>query len=217
MASRSDLKTELRTAIAGAGEDGTYSEAALGAVHDAIAALEPHTQVPSVAADEQAIAGPWGSLFTQWGPAHTAGKPTEHDATLATLSFNMFPKAAARLLAVEQEVHAGKKAYNNVHILKAPDGSELLLIVEGRYRLDDASPQRMLIDFYRARLTGAEEGAVRRAFGLSADQPLAVDIKPPKLHSDVTFCDEELRINRGSMGGVYVMERLSHGGRSVSF
>ena len=212
-----ELKRKLREAIAGAAADGTYDEASLARVHGAVAALEPHSPIPEPAREEARVAGPWGSLFTQWGPAHTAGKPTEHDTTLATLSFNSFPKAPARLLSVEQEIHAGEKAYNNVHVVRAPDASEALFVIRGTYELRPEEPQRYHVAFTAAELSGAAEERLRGAFGLAADAPLTVAIKPPKLHSDVTYCDDELRINRGSLGGLYVMERLSHEGRSVSF
>ena len=94
------------------------------------------------------------------------------------------------------------------------------LIVYGRYTIDPATPQRYQVAFYKLLLRGVTapgEDAVRAAFGFAPDQPLEVALKPPKLHSDVVYCDDDMRINFGSMGGVYVLNRLRHAGNSVAF
>jgi hypothetical protein len=33
------------------------------------------------------------------------------------------------------------------------------------------------------------------------------DLTPPRLHSDVVYLDDDLRINIGSFGGLYVLRR----------
>ena len=67
------------------------------------------------------------------------------------------------------------------------------------------------------RRRGGSDDAVRVQFGLEAGYPLRHELKPMKLHSDVVYCDESMRINFGSMGGVYVLERLPGPGKSVTF
>ena len=64
---------------------------------------------------------------------------------------------------------------------------------------------------------GVSGEALRVQFGLEPDAPLRRELKPPKLHSDVVYCDDDMRINHGSMGGVYVLRRLATPGQSVSF
>ena len=66
-------------------------------------------------------------------------------------------------------------------------------------------------------IDGVSGAELRQAFGFEAEQALDISFKPPKLHSDVVYCDDDLRINFGSMGGVYVMSRLHHSGHSVAF
>jgi hypothetical protein len=94
------------------------------------------------------------------------------------------------------------------------------MIVWGRYTIDPATPQRYAVNFYGVELrplAGVTEAEVRAQFGLPDDQPLKAELKPMKLHSDVVYCDDDMRINFGSMGGVYVLRRLATPGKSVDF
>jgi len=94
------------------------------------------------------------------------------------------------------------------------------IIVWGRYDILPDEPQRYRVSFYRCELVpppGVTPALFRDQFGLNQDLPLEQDLKPPKLHSDVVFCDNDMRINFGSMGGVYVMRRLTTPGKSVDF
>jgi PAP_fibrillin len=221
MADAVQLKSELRAAIDDARPDGTYSEETLDRVHALIGQLTPQSPITRPVDAEEEIAGPWLSLFAQFGPRHTAGKPIEHETSFKLLSFGTFPANPLRLLSVEQEIHHATKAYNNVQVVEPLSASlRAHLIVHGRYAVRPELPKRYSVDFYRVTLEsadGADEAALRDAFGFAPDQPLAVDLKPPALHSDIVYCDDELRINLGSMGGTYVMERLHHPGRSVRF
>ena len=42
---------------------------------------------------------------------------------------------------------------------------------------------------------------------LADDAPLVADMKPPKVSSDVIYLDDEIRINVGSVGGLYLLKR----------
>jgi len=215
------LKADLIAAIDRANPDGSYSDEAVDGVHAAIDRLLPHTPLPRPIDDEAKVAAPWATLFAQFGPKHSAGKPVAHETTFATLSFNTLPKLPLRLLELAQEIHHESKDYNNVHIIEPLEGGlRAHLTVYGRYRIEPDHPQRYIVEFYKAAvagLDGAGEDDVRRAFGFAEDQPLSADIKPPKLHSDVVYCDDSLRINFGSMGGVYVLRRTDGPGVSVDF
>ena len=216
-----DLKSRLRAAIGEAGSDGTYEEPVLERIHTLMEALAAATPMPRPIDRQDEVAGPWSSEFAQFGPRHTAGKPIEHDTSFKFLTFNKFPDRPLRVLRIEQEIHDASKDYNNVHIVAAPDGKKIAhLIVYGRYRIEEADPKRYLVEFHRIVLKGIEgenEEELRAAFNLPADNPLEVAMKPPALHSDVVFCDKDMRINFGSMGGAYVLRREHHSGRSVSF
>lgn len=221
MADVATLKADLLAAIAASDEQGRYSEAGIDAVHAAIEQLIPHSPIPRPLDVQDKVAGPWKSLFAQFGPKHTAGKPITHETSFKLLSFNNLPDAPLRLLDIEQEIHAVSKDYNNVHLIETLDGSlRAQLIVFGHYAIEADTPQRYGVEFSRVGLVspdGASDADLRSAFGFASDQSLDIGFKPPKLHSDVVYCDDDLRINFGSMGGVYVMSRLHHGGHSVAF
>ena len=221
MADVANLKSELLTAIDADGGTGRYDDAGIDAIHAAIEQLLPLSPIPRPLDEQEKVAGPWKSLFAQFGPKHTAGKPITHETSFKLLSFNNLPDAPLRLLEIEQEIHSVSKDYNNVHLVETIDGSQRAhLIVFGHYDIAAETPQRYGVAFSRVGLVspdGASDAELRSAFGFAADQSLDIGFKPPKLHSDVVYCDDDLRINFGSMGGVYVMARLHHGGHSVAF
>ena len=215
------FKADLLAVIDADGSTGRYDDAGIDAIHAAIAQLIPHNPIPRPIDEQAKIAGPWKSLFAQFGPKHTAGKPITHETSFKLLTFNNLPDAPLRLLEIEQEIHAISKDYNNVHIIETIDGSlRGHLIVFGHYAIEAGTPQRYEVEFSRVALLspdGASDAELRQAFGFAAEQALDIGFKPPKLHSDVVYCDEDMRINFGSMGGVYVMSRLHHSGNSVAF
>jgi hypothetical protein len=215
------LKAALLTAINASDAEGRYSDAGLEAIHALIGELIPHTSIPRPIDEQARVSGPWKSLFAQFGPKHTAGKPISHETSFKLLSFNNLPDAPLRLLEIEQEIHEVSKDYNNVHLIETLDGSVRgHLIIFGHYAIEASMPQRYGVEFSRVGLRspdGASDAELRQAFGFEAEQVLDIVFKPPKLHSDVVYCDDDLRINFGSMGGVYVMTRLHHNGHSVAF
>ncbi len=216
------LKTDLIAAINRAEPDGRYSEAHLDAVHALVNRLLPLTPLPRPADREDYVTGAWGTRFAQFGAKHTAGKPVIHETDFRILSFANLPKQPLRLLDLEQEIHHASKDYNNVHLIETLDSSfRATLIVFGRYRLDAENPQRYHVDFYKVAVRaphGVSDAALRSAFGFATDQPLAVEFKPPRVHSDIVYCDADMRINFGSLGGVYVLNRLAERpGISVAF
>jgi len=94
------------------------------------------------------------------------------------------------------------------------------IIVWGDYDLKPEAPQRYDVKFSAVELRppeGVSAAAFRDAYGLPEDTPLHIEMKPPRLHSDIVYCDDDMRINFGGMGGVYVLERLHTPGKSVSF
>jgi hypothetical protein len=105
--------------------------------------------------------------------------------------------------------------------MTTPDGAHAgQIVVWGRYSLNEAMPQRYDVAFYAVELvppSGVSDADFRAQFGLDAELPLRVEMKPPRLHSDVVYCDDDMRINFGAMGGVYVLKRLATPGKSVSF
>lgn len=215
------LKAELLAAIACAQPDGSYADADFDRIHAAIAALVPLTPTPDCLAAQAFVASPWRSLYSQFGPRHTAGKPTRHQTTMNLQSFNKFPAVDMFVSDIDQEIRVADAHYNNVVSIQTLDGAFCAeMIVWGRYTLNPEAPQRYVVDFYAVELrapAGVSADAVRAQFGLPEGHPLKSELKPMKLHSDVVYCDDDMRINFGSMGGVYVLRRLATPGKSVAF
>ncbi|MFZ4689990.1 MAG: PAP/fibrillin family protein [Polymorphobacter sp.] len=215
------IKAELLAAIACARPDGSYDDADFDRIHAAIAALTPLTPTPDCLVAQDFVASPWRSLYSQFGPRHTAGKPTRHQTTMNLQSFNKFPAVDMFVHDIDQEIRVADAHYNNVVSIQTLDGAHKAeMIVWGTYSIDAATPQRYSVNFYAVELrppAGVSEADVRAQFGLPADHPLKSELKPMKLHSDVVYCDDNMRINFGSMGGVYVLKRLKTPGKSVAF
>ncbi len=205
------LRADLLSAIAAAQPDGTYDDDAFARVHAAIAALIPLTPTPSPFTTPQVVAGLWRSLYAQYGPRHTAGQPVRHRTTMNLQSFNKFPAIDIAVDGIDQEISGDGTAYHNiVTVSPATGGRHAELIVRGRYTMAAELPQRYAVDFHAVELraAGIADDDLRAAFGLSEGSALHHELKPMKLHSDVVYCDDDIRINFGSMGGVYVLRRL---------
>lgn len=74
---------------------------------------------------------------------------------------------------------------------------------------DDENRQRFHVKFSSAKVVPAVNGTsmdiFREVLGLDAEAMLEAEFKPPSLHSDVVYLDDDLLINLGSIGGAYVM------------
>jgi len=215
------LKAELDAAIDAALPDGTYDDVTFARIHALIIDLVPHSPTPRPLETQGFVASPWASRFAQFGPRHTAGKPIRHATKLSLQSFNRFPAVEIMVHDIEQEIRVEGAHYNNVAEISTPDGSQRArLIVWGRYSISADAPQRYDVAFYAAELVppdGTKAEALHTAFGLAPDLELRQLLTPPRLHSDVVYCDDDMRINYGSMGGVYVLRRLHTPGKSVRF
>lgn len=213
-------KAEVLALIDAAGTDGSFEEEAFDSLMKALEELCAMTPTPRPLDQQEFVAGPWRTLFASFGPRHTAGKTLVHDTLLSYQSFNKFPKVPVRVLQLEQEIHAGTHEYNNIAYLENTAGdARASVITRGTYNDSSENRQRYGVSFHRVELLsddGRDEAALREAFDLPPDHPLAVDLKGD-FHSDISFCDDDMRVNYGSVGGVYVLERLHHSGRSVDF
>ncbi len=221
MANTKALKEQLRAAIDACQPDGTYDDAMFDKIHELIHELVPHTPTPRPYDDQEFVEGAWTSHYAQFGPKHTAGKPIKHETSLKLQSFARFPDLPIKVDDIDQEIRVQDKHYNNVVQIMTPDEKHhATIIVWGRYKIEEETPQRYAVEFYAVELVppqGVTEEDVRTQFGLELDFKLRQELKPPKVHSDVVYCDDDMRINFGSMGGVYVLNRLDTPGKSVSF
>lgn len=221
MSENEALKAHLREAIDACQPDGTYDDATFERIHALIGELVPLTPTPRPLDAQDFVEAPWGSHFAQFGPRHTAGKPIKHESSMKLQSFNALPDVPIKVLEIDQEIRVKDAHYNNVLSITTPDGAHAAsLIVWGRYSIPEDLPQRYSVEFYAVELVppeGVSADELRAQFGLPEGSDLRRELKPPKLHSDVVYCDDDMRINFGSMGGVYVMKRKHTPGKSVSF
>lgn len=220
MASRDALKQNLMAAIDHSNPDGTYSDEAYDALKSAIDEMVPHSPIPRPFDKQDEIAGHWVTRFAQFGPRHTAGKPIEHENQLNFVSFSAFPALPFRNLDLAQEIHQDTKDYNNVHVIEPTGGGpKLRLATYGRYHVTTDEPQRYGVEFYKTRIwseSGHSDDEIRALLNLPTDHALEKTVKSPKLHSDIVYCDENIRINFGSVGGIYVLERVANPGVTVA-
>lgn len=207
------IKRDLRAAIEACRPDGTYDDDTCERIHALVDALTPLNPTPRPIDQQDFVAGQWRSQFAQFGPKHTAGKPIRHDSSLKLQSFNVFPDIPIRVDDIVQDIGVADRHYNNVIEIMTPDEAHRAqLVVWGRYDLAPATPQRYEVEFYAVEIVpppGVDARTILTRFGMAADAPPRRELKPPKLHSDVVFCDADMRINRGSMGGLYVLDRVS--------
>jgi hypothetical protein len=187
-----------------------FSEEAFAELGRLVEALKPLSPIPQPMDAEDRVEGRWETLFAHFGARHSAGKPKVHDSTLKVHSFNAFPASPVRIERICQEIARQGRAYNNVTDFSTPSGVRGSIVVRGRYRDDESNRQRFVVEFHRVELQAAadvDELQLRTALGLEADQALALDLPPPRMHSDVIYLDEQIRINVGSFGGLYVLIR----------
>lgn len=215
------IKSDLWAAIDAHQPDGTYDDATFDKIHALVKDLVPLTPTPRPVDAQDFVEAPWGSGFAQFGPKHTAGKPIQHETNMGLQTFGQFPKVPIKVHDIDQEIRVEGNHYNNVTDVSTPDGKHhATLIVWGRYSIPEDNPVRYTVEFYAIELRapeGVSDKELRKQFGFEEDFALYREMKPPKLHSDVVYCDDDTRINFGSMGGVYVMRRKHTAGKSVSF
>ena len=215
----SSLKSALNLEIDSANPDGTYQDETVENIHRLISELTPLTPTPRPIDEQLFVQSAWGSRFAQFGPRHTAGKPILHETKLNYQCFSSFPAVPIRITDLRQEICVVGNHYNNVSEISTPDGQHhCRLIVWGRYLLRPEAPQRYEVSFYAVEMVppeGVSPQTLCAQFGLEEGGLLRRELTPPKFHSDVVFCDEDMRINFGSVGGVYVMSRLAGPAKSV--
>lgn len=204
------LKAKVHECLASADASGGLDEEHYTRLMTLIDELSQRS--PYVAAERpDIVAGSWETLFASFGARHSSGKTVRHAADLQIHSLGKLPKAPIQVLAILQEIDEHGEAYNNVVEFECGEAATPgRLIMRGRFNCAAEAPIRYQVGFYRAEVhprDGASEAAVRGGLGLDGTQPLVAEFQPPPFYSDILFVDEELRINRGNFGGIYVLKR----------
>lgn len=179
-AGRASLKAEL--AALGAETDAGFDRggAAVERIKALAAALEGVNPTPAPARAAALLKGRWRLLYSSFG--------LERETTLARLSFNVLPKTPITVTDLRQEVDPAIGLYDNV--VDHEGGSVTML---GRFAPRD--DHRLDVAFTDVLAVG--EGAARAPID---------NAKIPPLHSDVTYLDDDFRLNRGGFGNLYVLQ-----------
>lgn len=183
------LKRELldRGAATSEGFDAGGEEVErIKALADELAARNP---TPAPARAEALLRGRWRMVYSSFG--------LQRATTLARLSFNALPKTPVAVGEIHQEVDPATGLYDNVVEVGLEGGARGVSVVLGQYRAE--GEHRLGVVFSETFVTGGPGFEPMRV-------PIPQDKLPP-LHSDVVFLDDELRLNRGSFGSLYVLER----------
>jgi hypothetical protein len=199
-----------------AGDSGPPDYAEIVALVDALAPLSP---IPDPNNHLASISGSWISIYASFGTGHSKGKSHHDDSSLALQTFKAFPDIPIHVSDIVQEIGLESKVYNNVVFFRtAPHGREGLIIIHGCYECDPDDAKRLRVVFKNAENSGRDgvsETDLRAALRLPDDYGLNRDFKPAKLHSDIVYLDEDIRINIGGMGGLYVLERRTEPAISI--
>lgn len=184
-----------------------------------IDALVPFTAVPEPIKHKHKAAGVWNSLFASFGAKHSDEKPVQHSSNLGFQSFGKLPMTPIHVHTIHQEITADTHAYNNViYVHNEARNAEAAIVMKGTYSEDPDNAQRYPVAFYNVSLQGTQNQSprqLREQFGLESGVDLDVDFKPPTLHSDIVYLDDDIRINFGSIGGFYVLQRSDREGFSI--
>lgn len=220
MSDRTDLKRRIFAFVDQMDETTLISEDEKDELRAMCDELSQHTPCPEPINNQQVSEGVWLTRFASFGAKHSDEQPLQHDTNLQFLSFGNLPKAAVSVTHMHQEIEAASAAYNNIVFVQNSDGdANAVIVMEGEYSGDDDNPQRYSVAFTSVRMESADsssdEAALRQAFDIEADAPLMKEFRPPKLHSDIVYVDDDMRINYGGLGGFYVLQRLTSKGFSV--
>ena len=153
---------------------------AVEAIKRLAAELEAANPTPATTRADALLKGRWRLLYSSFG--------LQRDATLARLSFNTLPKTPVRVTDLWQEVDPATGLYDNI-----VDHDEGSVVTLGHF--EPASDTRLDVVFTDMLATGL--GAARAPIDNS---------KIPPLWSDVTYLDEDFRLNRGGYGNLYVLQ-----------
>lgn len=149
------------------------------------ARLEALGSIPEPAHAAEQLKGRWRLIYSSFG--------LQRRTTLARLSFNLLPKQEIEVEEIFQEVDPATGLYDNVVTFRE-GAAQGVCVTLGRYGV--AGPQRLEVAF-------TEAGVVSPTMKQRTPIP---QLKLPAMHSDVTYLDNDFRLNRGSFGNLYVLK-----------
>ena len=190
--------------------DGKLDEASFELLQHTIDRMDVVSPVQNPIEQPDKVDGRWMTLFASFGVRHSAGKPRVRPTTLDLLSFNALPAVPIMVSEMYQEIDSGSLAYNNIVDFKTADGNASgSVVVTGTYSRDDDNLKRYHVVFKRAHVVMGSmcSADIRLALGVEPDAQVDGAFKVAKIYSDIVYLDDEIRVNKGNMGGSYVLKR----------
>jgi hypothetical protein len=199
---RAALKAEL---IAEATRSGVLRKATdeeLGArITELALELEKLNPTPDPTSRPDLYVGRWKTLFSTFN--------LEKETTLARLSFGKLASGPITVGELYQEVGPeGEGAiYDNVVTFTDAAGKPGAKVMKGKFTIEDG--HKLGVVFYEV-FAIPQDGRAIETFkadcGIEAEVQKTIEKTPP-LHSSIIYLDEDLRLNRGVYGGVYVLQK----------
>jgi hypothetical protein len=203
---RETVKAEL---IAEATRSGVLRKATdeeLGArIAELALELEALNPTPDPTRRPDLYVGRWKTLFSTFN--------LEMETTLARLSFGKLSSGPITVGELYQEVgpEDADCRYDNVVTFTDAAGKPGAKVMLGRFSVDDG--HKLGVVFYEVFATPEDDRSIET---FKADAGIAPDgvvrrviEKTPPLHSSIIYLDDDLRLNRGVYGGVYVLQKVS--------
>ena len=199
---RAALKAEL---IAEATRSGVLRKATdeeLGArIAELALALEKLNPTPDPTGRPDLYVGRWKTLYSTFN--------LEKETTLARLSFGKLASGPITVGELYQEVgpEAEGAIYDNVVTFTDAAGKPGAKVMKGRFTIEDG--HKLGVVFYDVFAIPTDDRAMdsfRTDCGIEGVVRREIEKTPP-LHSSIIYLDEDLRLNRGVYGGVYVLRK----------
>lgn len=133
--------------------------------------------------------------------------------SLKVFSMGRLPDIPATFLGNGLEIDPQTGAYNfTSQFLLGEKRVPTLHFAFAKYRHEAEHPNRFFVDFEGLKVVPADPDMSMEAFakeiGVDDSAQLTAELQPRiKLHSDVAYMDDEIRIQLGQLGGHYVMSR----------
>lgn len=217
MADRIALRTELLDLIATTKEGFAANTAATQRIDALIDELLPLSPYPDALDHPEIFRGHWAAEYHSIGKlvggAGAQNQGVGVTASLKVFSMGRMPDIPARFLGNGLEIDPPSGAYNFFAFFELGERRVPCYHFSfAKYRRNEANLRRFQVDFEGLRVVPADQAMSMQEFAaaVGVDDPALLDVtlKPTtKLHSDVAYMDDEIRIQLGQLGGHYVMRR----------
>lgn len=188
MRNPSTIKQEL-AALGAATEVGFRAdEADTARIRELALELESLNPTPEPSQAAGLLRGRWRLLYSNFD--------LQRRTTLAQVSMGVCPNYPIDVVELYNEIDPATGLYDNVIHYLADDGSPGVLVMAGRYAVEDE--RHIDVRYTEARISGPAAPVVFPASGS----------RVTSLKIEITYLDDCFRLVRGAYGSLYILERL---------